>query len=62
MEAEKGAASVRSNEVDVYVMAFGGKGFTGLLRERMEVSRVLWNAGIKVRSFRSILDCELWCG
>lgn len=52
MEADKGAASVRSNEVDVYVMAFGGKGFTGLLNERMEVSRVLWDAGIKVRSFR----------
>jgi len=48
MEADKGAASVRSNEVDVYVMAFGGKGFTGLLKERMEVSRVLWDAGIKV--------------
>lgn len=51
MEADKGAVSVRSNEVDVYVMAFGGKGFTGLLKERMEVSRVLWDAGIKVSSF-----------
>ncbi|KAI9784141.1 MAG: Cytoplasmic and mitochondrial histidine tRNA synthetase [Geoglossum umbratile] len=38
---------VRSNEVDVYVMAFGGKGFTGLLKERMEVARLLWDAGIK---------------
>lgn len=43
------SAGVRSNEVDVYVMAFGGKGFTGLLKERMEVSRMLWDAGIKVR-------------
>lgn len=51
MEADKGAVSVRSNEVDVYVMAFGGKGFTGLLKERMEVSRVLWDAGIKVSWF-----------
>jgi len=42
------SAGVRSNEVDVYVMAFGGKGFTGLLKERMEVSRILWDAGIKV--------------
>ena len=33
MEAEKGEA-VRSNEVDVYVMAVGGKGFTGLVKER----------------------------
>ncbi len=50
METDKASASVRSNEVDVYVMAFGGKGFTGLLKERLEVSRVLWEAGIKVRS------------
>ena len=48
MATEKGATTVRSNEVDVYVMAFGGKGFTGLLKERMEVSKVLWDAGIKV--------------
>jgi histidyl-tRNA synthetase len=44
MEAD---SIVRSNEVDVYVMAFGGKGFTGLLKERMEVARALWDAGIK---------------
>ncbi|MCJ1286680.1 Cytoplasmic and mitochondrial histidine tRNA synthetase [Xylographa opegraphella] len=47
MEAEKATAAVRSNEVDVYVMAFGGKGFTGLLKERMEVCKMLWDAGIK---------------
>jgi histidyl-tRNA synthetase len=34
-------------EVDVPVMAFGGKGFTGLLKERMEVAKQLWDAGIK---------------
>ncbi|CAG8193952.1 unnamed protein product [Penicillium olsonii] len=28
-------------------MAFGGKGFTGMLKERMEVCQKLWNAGIK---------------
>jgi len=28
-------------------MAFGGKGFTGLLKERMEVCSRLWGAGIK---------------
>lgn len=37
---------VRLNEVDVYVMAFG----SGLLKERMEISRKLWDAGIKVCS------------
>lgn len=39
---------VRGNEVEVYVMAFGGKGFTGLLKERMGVCRTLWDAGVKV--------------
>ncbi|KAF4977253.1 hypothetical protein FZEAL_6193 [Fusarium zealandicum] len=42
MAAEKSAA-VRSNDVDVYVMAFG-KGF---LKERMTVCAKLWEAGIK---------------
>ena len=28
-------------------MAFGGKGFTGLLKERLEVCNILWDAGIK---------------
>ena len=45
--AAQNPPDVRSNEVDVYVMAFGGKGFTGLLKERMEVARLLWDAGIK---------------
>ncbi|KAH7027503.1 histidyl-tRNA synthetase-like protein [Microdochium trichocladiopsis] len=47
MEASKAAEQVRNNEVDVYVMAFGGKGFTGLLKERMAVCATLWEAGIK---------------
>lgn len=46
MEKEN-AASVRSTEVDVFVMAFGGKGFEGLLKERIEIARSLWDAGIK---------------
>lgn len=51
MEADKAAVLVRNNEVDVYVMAFGGgKEFTGLLKERMEVCKLLWDAGIKVSS------------
>ncbi|KAL1953793.1 hypothetical protein VTO42DRAFT_2254 [Malbranchea cinnamomea] len=47
MEREKNAQPLRGSEVDVYVMAFGGKGFTGLLKERMDVCRQLWDAGIK---------------
>ena len=52
LEADKTAAAVRSNEVDVYVMAFGGKGFTGMVKERMNVCKILWDAGIKVRRSR----------
>lgn len=47
LEADKNAAMVRKNEVDVYVMAFGGKGFTGMLKERMAVCSRLWDVGIK---------------
>lgn len=49
MEAEESNVQVRNNEVDVYVMAFGGKGFTGLLQDRMAICAQLWSAGIKVR-------------
>lgn len=47
MEADKSATSIRSTEVDVFVMAFGGKGFTGMLAERMSVAKTLWDGGIK---------------
>lgn len=50
MAADANATQVRNNEVDVYVMAFGGKGFTGLLKERLAVCTQLWDAGIKVWS------------
>lgn len=53
MAAEKNAVQVRNNEVDVYVMAFGGKGFTGLLKERMDICSRLWEAGIKVSHTQS---------
>jgi histidyl-tRNA synthetase len=33
--------------IEVYVMAFGGKEFDGLLLERMAVTKQLWDAGIK---------------
>ncbi len=45
LEKEEGKQRVR--ETDVYVMAFGGGSFNGLLKERMAVARRLWDAGIK---------------
>ncbi|CAK7241567.1 MAG: Cytoplasmic and mitochondrial histidine tRNA synthetase [Sporothrix thermara] len=44
-EKEEGKSRVR--ETDVYVMAFGGGSFNGMLKERMQVARRLWDAGIK---------------
>ncbi|CAH0026742.1 unnamed protein product [Clonostachys rhizophaga] len=44
MAAATSTSLVRNNEVDVYVMAFGGKGF---LKERMAICAQLWEAGIK---------------
>ncbi|MCJ1308719.1 Cytoplasmic and mitochondrial histidine tRNA synthetase [Agyrium rufum] len=37
----------KTREMDVYVMAFGGKGFDGLLPERLAITSQLWDAGIK---------------
>ncbi|KAJ5109141.1 histidyl-tRNA synthetase [Penicillium angulare] len=47
LEREQNENSLRPTEVDAFVMAFGGKGFTGMLKERMEVCQKLWNADIK---------------
>ncbi|KAI6250314.1 Histidine--tRNA ligase, mitochondrial [Erysiphe necator] len=47
MTSENNFDYVRKNAVDCYVMAFGGKGFTGLLRERISICTTLWEAGIK---------------
>ena len=50
MEAEKQLDSStvrRATETDVYVMAFGGKGFDGMLPQRMAICKSLWDAGIK---------------
>ncbi|ERF68752.1 Histidine--tRNA ligase [Endocarpon pusillum Z07020] len=50
MEAENqlDSSSVRrATETDVYVMAFGGKGFDGMLPQRMAICKSLWDAGIK---------------
>ncbi|TQS38631.1 hypothetical protein Golomagni_00862 [Golovinomyces magnicellulatus] len=47
MAAENSFGAIRNNAVDCYVMAFGVKGFTGLLKERMSICATLWEAGIK---------------
>jgi histidyl-tRNA synthetase len=44
---QKQTLAARAKDVDVFVMAFGGKGFTGMLPERMQIARQLWDAGIK---------------
>lgn len=36
----------RGNKTDVYVMAFGGKGFDGMLKDRMKICNMLWDANI----------------
>jgi Histidyl-tRNA synthetase len=48
IEREQKSDALRSSEVDAYVMAFGGKGFGGMLKERMEICQKLWSAGLKV--------------
>jgi histidyl-tRNA synthetase len=40
-------AQMQTQPVDVYVMAFGGKDFDGLLLERMAVTAQLWDSGIR---------------
>jgi histidyl-tRNA synthetase len=52
LERDQNANSLRSSEVDAYVMAFGGKGFNGMLKERMEICQKLWSAGLKVCTSR----------
>ncbi|KAJ5138427.1 Histidine-tRNA ligase/ATP phosphoribosyltransferase regulatory subunit [Penicillium bovifimosum] len=47
LRREQKTDALRSSEVDAYVMAFGGKGFNGMLKERMEICQKLWSAGIK---------------
>jgi histidyl-tRNA synthetase len=49
MEQDKKSESPpsRATETDVYVMAFGGKGFDGMLPQRMAICKSLWDAGIK---------------
>ncbi|ROV90888.1 hypothetical protein VSDG_08016 [Cytospora chrysosperma] len=46
LKAEQGKEP-RNNETDVYVMALGGKGFDGMVKDRMRICNQLWAAGIK---------------
>jgi histidyl-tRNA synthetase len=42
------ADEFRATEIDVFIIALGmGKDFTGLLPERMQMAKTLWDAGIK---------------
>jgi histidyl-tRNA synthetase len=59
--ADKNAELVRNNEVDVMVMAFGGKGFTGLVKERLNICSTLWSAGIKASSNRALARLMTMC-
>ena len=43
---KKSTSNLRG-QAQVYIMAFGGKEFDGLLLERMSVARQLWSAGIR---------------
>ncbi|KAK1834835.1 putative mitochondrial histidyl-tRNA synthetase precursor [Podospora conica] len=48
LAAQKTTEKPRRNDVDIFVMAFGGgKDFTGLLKERSRICAQLWDAGIK---------------
>jgi histidyl-tRNA synthetase len=44
---KKKSSSDLASQAQVYIMAFGGKEFDGLLHERMRVARQLWAAGIR---------------
>lgn len=39
---------VSSNAPDVYVMAFGGGGFDGMPKQRIQITKILLDAGLKV--------------
>lgn len=44
--AAESSKEPRGNKTDVFVMAFGGKGFDGMLKDRMRICNQLWKAGI----------------
>lgn len=48
---ESSAVTIRSTDVDVYVMAVlegSGENKNGFLKERMQITKQLWDGGIKV--------------
>ncbi|KAF2274965.1 histidyl-tRNA synthetase [Westerdykella ornata] len=46
VQAQK-KVTAKAKDIDVFVMAMGGKGFDGMLIERMQIARQLWDAGIR---------------
>jgi histidyl-tRNA synthetase len=50
LAADKNSHPLRRTEIDVMVMAFGGKGFEGLLKERIEINSMLIDAQIRVKT------------
>ena len=40
---------IRGSQTDVFVMAIGGKELTGMVKERLQVCTMLWDADVKVR-------------
>ncbi|CAN8098826.1 unnamed protein product [Discula destructiva] len=53
MAAER-AKELRGNKTDVFVMAFGGKGFTGMYKERLRVADQLWSCGVKTELLQKV--------
>lgn len=51
LEREQETAAQGSSEVDAYVTYFAGKGFTGMLKEGMDICQMLY-ANIKVSNSR----------
>lgn len=48
LDARRGkGGSDLSHDTDVYIMALGGKDFDGLLLERLNIARSLWDVGIR---------------
>ncbi|KAL1870020.1 hypothetical protein VTK73DRAFT_2829 [Phialemonium thermophilum] len=47
LNARQESASHLTNETDVYIMAFGGKEYDGLILDRIGVASELWDAGIR---------------
>lgn len=53
MDANK-SEELRGNKTDVFVMAFGGKGFNGMYKERLQIADQLWEAGIKTELMQKV--------